>query len=346
MTVTIRPLDFDLPRSRWASTPPERRGIRRDEVRLMVADRAEETITEGQFCDLPRWLRPGDAVVVNTSRTIPAAVDAHNGQGDEVRVHFSAPADQARWSVELRTPDGNGSKPGPDLEPQTLHLPGGAALELLSRQTRSPRLWLASPTGFGDVYQYLAAYGSPIRYASTGWWPLSDYQTIFATHPGSAEMPSAGRPFTTELVTRLVAGGVVMLPIVLHTGVSSFEEGEVPGDERYVVPAATARIVNTIRKNGGRIIAVGTTVVRALETVTDATGKLHPGYGVTDVLVTPERPPMTVDGLVTGWHEPRSSHMRLLEAVAGRKLLERCYTKALAAGYRWHEFGDSLLIVR
>jgi S-adenosylmethionine:tRNA ribosyltransferase-isomerase len=346
MTVAVQPLDFELPVTRWAATPPERSGMRRDEVRLMVADGTTATIDEGRFWDLPKWLRGGDAVVVNTSRTVPAAVDARTATGEKIRIHFAAPSDAGLWSVELRTPNGNGSTPGPDLHPQTIHLDGGAVIELLTRHPRSPRLWVASVSAVGDVDQYLAAHGSPIRYVSTGKWPLTDYQTVFATEPGSAEMPSAGRPFTTDLVTRLVAAGVVVLPIVLHTGVSSFEEGEVPGDERFDVPTATARIANTIRDGGGRIIAVGTTVVRALESVADGDGMLHPGKGVTDLLVTSERPPTTIDGLVTGWHEPRSSHLRLLEAVAGRDLLQKCYQTALDNGYRWHEFGDSLLILR
>ncbi|MGA9596622.1 MAG: S-adenosylmethionine:tRNA ribosyltransferase-isomerase [Acidimicrobiia bacterium] len=346
MTVVARPLDFVLPAERWAAAPPERRGIRRDEVRLMVADRNAATISQGRFLDLPDWLRPGDAVVVNTSRTIPAAVDARTAEGAGLRVHFAAPVDGGLWSVELRTNNGNGSTPGPDLDPQLVHLEGGAVIELVTHHPRSSLLWIASVSGTDDVARYLAVHGGPIRYASTGNWPLSDYRTVFATEPGSAEMPSAGRPFTTELVTRLITGGVAVLPIVLHTGLSSFEEGEIPGDERFEVPAATARIGNALRDGGGRIIAIGTTVVRALETVADTSGNLHPGKGVTNLLVTPDRPPATIDGLVTGWHEPRSSHLRLLEAVAGRELLERCYTRALDDGYRWHEFGDSLLILR
>ena len=152
-------------------------------------------------------------------------------------------------------------------------------------------------------------------------------------------MPSAGRPFTPELVVRLASLGVVVLPVLLHTGVSSFEDHEVPGDERFRVPATTARVANTLREAGGRVVAVGTTVVRALETVAEPDGTLHPGEGLTDLLVTPERGVHAVDGLLTGWHESRSSHLKLLEAVAGRELLQRCYDEALQSGYLWHEFG-------
>jgi S-adenosylmethionine:tRNA ribosyltransferase-isomerase len=198
--------------------------------------------------------------------------------------------------------------------------------------------------GAGDPSSYLVAHGQPIRYTPGRRWPMSDYQTLFAAEPGSAEMPSAGRPFTTRLVTRLVTAGVAVLPIVLHAGVSSYEEGEAPGAERFRVPEPTARLANAARAGGGRLVAVGTTVVRALESVVDAAGTLHPDEGVTDLVITPERGVRAVDALVTGWHEPRSSHLRMLEAIAGRALLERSYAEAVDHGYLWHEFGDSLLV--
>ena len=137
---------------------------------------------------------------------------------------------------------------------------------------------------------YLADHGHPIRYGYVPReWPLDAYQTVFATEPGSAEMPSAGRPFTPELITRLVAAGVQIAPIVLHTGVSSLERHEAPYPERYAVPETTARLVNATRWWGGRVIAVGTTVVRALETVADEAGAIAAGEGWTRLVVTPER---------------------------------------------------------
>jgi S-adenosylmethionine:tRNA ribosyltransferase-isomerase len=158
-------------------------------------------------------------------------------------------------------------------------------------------------------------------------------------------MPSAARPFTTRLVTTLVAHGVWMAPLLLHTGVSSQQAHELPYPEYYRVPAATADLVNHTRARGGRVIAVGTTVVRALETVADERGRVYPDEGWTETVVTPERGIRSVDGLITGWHEPAATHLALLEAIAGRSLLERCYAEALAQGYRWHEFGDSNLIL-
>jgi S-adenosylmethionine:tRNA ribosyltransferase-isomerase len=177
-------------------------------------------------------------------------------------------------------------------------------------------------------------------------WPLSAYQTAFALDPGSAEMPSAGRPFTPELVARLVAGGVLVAPVTLHTGVSSPERHEPPYPEAYRVPEATARAVEAARGWGGRVIAVGTTVVRALESVAAADGSMTAGEGWTGLVVTPERGVHAVDGLITGWHEPQASHLLMLEAIAGRELLDASYRAAIEAGYLWHEFGDSHLIVR
>jgi S-adenosylmethionine:tRNA ribosyltransferase-isomerase len=158
-------------------------------------------------------------------------------------------------------------------------------------------------------------------------------------------MPSAGRPFTAELVTELVAGGILVAPVILHTGVSSPERGERPYPERFRVPGATARLVNAVRGWNGRVIAVGTTVVRALETVVAGDGTVSEGQGWTSLVVTTERGLRAIDGLLTGWHEGESSHFELLEAAAGAELLERSYRAALEHGYRWHEFGDLHLIL-
>jgi S-adenosylmethionine:tRNA ribosyltransferase-isomerase len=220
-------------------------------------------------------------------------------------------------------------------------------VHLLTRFADSERLWLAKLELDGAVIPYAYAHGRPIRYRHVGRdWPLSSYETIFAREPGSAEMPSASRPFTNRIVTDLVTRGVLVTPLVLHTGVSSLEGGEQPYPERYRVPSTTAATINATRRRGGRVVAVGTTVVRALATVTDDRATVHPGEGWTDVVVTPERPVASVDGLVTGWHEPESSHLMMLEAFATADTLRRAYEAALERGYLWHEFGDSHLILR
>jgi S-adenosylmethionine:tRNA ribosyltransferase-isomerase len=339
-------LAFELPARLEAHEPPEARGLRRDQVRLLVASRHDGSIVHARFSELPSFLEPGDLVVVNTSGTLPAALPARREDGTELELHLSTPAPRLTgnyWIVELRL-DGS---PFPDARPdERLALPAGGRAKILAPYARGNRLWLARLDLPEPVERYLAEQGHPIRYGYVpGTWPLPAYQNVYAVEPGSAEMPSAGRPFTAELVTRLVAGGILVAPLTLHTGVSSAERQEPPYAERYRVPVETARLVNAVHGWGSRVVAVGTTVVRALETVAEPDGTVSPGEGWTDVIVTPERGLWTVDGLLSGWHEPAASHLQVLRAAAGSELLERSYEEALARGYLWHEFGDSQLIL-
>ena len=337
-------LAFDLPRALEASSPPEARGLARDDVRLLVAERAGGQITHAQFRDLPDFLRAGDLLVVNTSATLPAALPAVGSDGAELTLHVATQAPHLPgdrwWVVELRD---SPRRPRPG---ERIAVGGRASFELAAPYAGGSRLWLARFDGDRALARHLAEHGRPIRYSYVAQrWPLADYQTAFALEPGSAEMPSAGRPFTPALVTRLVALGVLVAPITLHTGVSTPERHEPPYPERFVVPAASARLVEHVHSDGGRVIAVGTTVVRALESAAAPDGAVTPADGWTGLVVTPERGLFAVDGLITGWHEPQASHLQLLEAVAGVDLLRRSYDAALAAGYLWHEFGDSHLIV-
>lgn len=346
MTSLARAIEFELPASSVETLPAERRGSGRDDVRLMVTHRSSGATEHLRFPDIVDRFRPGDVLVVNTSGTIPAAVDGWTTEGTRVKAHFASPFPGGLWSVEIRGFDENGATtPGPDWDPQTLRLTGGARLRLLTRNNASTRTWVAEVEDVSDVLGYLQEHGEPIRYAAGPPLPLADYQTIFASEAGSAEMPSAGRPFTTDLVTRLISRGVTVVPVTLHTGVSSYEVGELPGEERYRVPTQTAAVINALRASGGRVIATGTTVVRALETVVDERGGVHPGHGITDKVVTATSGLRVVDGLITGWHEPRSSHLTMLEAFLDRGHLDRVYREALTTGYLWHEFGDLLLII-
>ncbi|MDQ3953684.1 MAG: S-adenosylmethionine:tRNA ribosyltransferase-isomerase [Actinomycetota bacterium] len=343
MTTAVAPVrtSFSIPPELHATEPPEVSGRTRDDVRLLVA--RSGSLEHARFRDLPEHLRPGDLLVVNVSATIAAAVDGIEPGGAPVTVHFSAPRADDRWVVELRAPSGGrrGGAPG-----VTVTLPGGARADVLAAHGDAGRLWVARVTGAESVEDYLARYGRPIAYDYVGKrWPLSAYQTVFARIPGSVEMPSAARPFTDRLVTELVTRGIALAPVVLHCGVSSLEAGEAPEEERYEVPAATARLVNATRRGGGRVVAVGTTATRALETVARRDGTVRAGRGVTDLMLHETRPPRVVDGLVTGWHPPGASHLSLLEAVAGPVLVREAYQDALAHGYLWHEFGDSCLLL-
>jgi S-adenosylmethionine:tRNA ribosyltransferase-isomerase len=344
---------FELPERLEAHEPPEARGLARDEVRLLAAWRSDGGIAHRRFRDLPELLAPGDLLVVNTSATLPAAVPARRPGGEPVELRFATVAPDRPgddwWVVELRTADGAAPHRGA-AGGERLAVEGGAHAELVAPYARSMRLWLARvelPAGAGPLTAYLDRHGRPIRYGYVPRiWPLQAYQTAFSRHPGSAEMPSAARPFTPALVARLMRGGIQVAPVTLHTGVSSPERDEPPYPEAYSVPPGTARAVNAARSRHGRVIAVGTTVVRALETVARDDGTVHPGAGWTSTVVTPESGVRAVDGLITGWHEPRASHLQLLEAVAGPDLLEASYRAALERGYLWHEFGDSHLILR
>jgi S-adenosylmethionine:tRNA ribosyltransferase-isomerase len=340
-------LAFDLPAALEASEPPEARGLTRDAVRMLVAHRSTAELVHSTFALLPRFLDPGDLVVVNTSGTLPAAVDGLAPDGTRLVLHLSTRLDDGRWVVEPRRVDGRSTARWSGRRPPAVIAVGeGAAVRLEHPYAGSDRLWVARLELPQPVLRWLAVHGRPIRYGYVDRpWPVTAYQNVYATEPGSAEMPSAGRPFTPEVVTRLVARGVGVTPLVLHTGVASLEADELPYPERVLVPPSTAQRVNAARAAGGRVVAVGTTVVRALESAAGDDGVVHPFDGWTDLVVTPERGVRAVDGLLTGWHEPEASHLLMLEAIAGRELLERSYEASLAEGYLWHEFGDVHLVL-
>ena len=333
---------FVLPRTAEATAPPEARGLTRDGVRLLVA--RPDGVTSRRFRDLPDLLCPGDLVVVNTSATLPAAVDGRL-HGRTRPVHVSGVLDDGSWAVEVRLPDAS----GPDLDVRAgdrVLLPDGLVLHVVrpwpDPSARRSRLWRAELSPEVAAGGYLAAHGRPVAYAYlSGRYPLRDYQTVFADEPGSAEMASAGRPFTAELVLRLAVRGVAVAPVVLHAGVSSPELHEAPLPERVRVPASTAVLVEATRAAGGRVVAVGTTVARALETAAAPDGTVRATSGWTDLVLGPDRPARVVTGLVSGLHAPEASHLLLLEAVAGTDLVRQAYDAALAGGYLWHEFGDS-----
>jgi S-adenosylmethionine:tRNA ribosyltransferase-isomerase len=310
---------------------------------MLVARRSTASLTYARVRDLPEFLVTGDILVINTSATLPAALPARLGDR-AVKLHLSTQLDDETWVVELR---GDNLEPfGPPPVGVRLELPDGGSADLIAAYRNSGRLAVARLSVAEPVETYVRRHGAPIRYphAQTG-HPLDTYQTVFAREPGSAEMPSAARPFTHELVTELVTCGVLLAPITLHTGVSSLELGEQPYPERFRVPWTTAQLLNARFAWGGRAIAVGTTVVRAIESAATPNGLVSPAEGWTDRIITRDRPLRAIDGLLTGWHDPASSHLELLEAATGGELLERSYAAARARGFVFHEFGDAHLIL-
>ncbi|NGO47096.1 S-adenosylmethionine:tRNA ribosyltransferase-isomerase [Streptomyces ureilyticus] len=358
-----------IPEELLARVPVEQRGLGgdRDGVRLLVSCGAQE-VSHHAFVELPGLLRAGDLLIVNTSSTLAAAVDGRLGHA-RVVVHFSTLGEDGRWAVELRDPDGRGTTRARAGGPAgtEVRLPGDVRLVLEEPlTTRSPRLWWARVSE-PDVPGLLRRHGRPIRYSYTEQdQPLSVYQTVFALPSadgvGSAEMPSAARPFTPRLVAELVSRGVQFAPVTLHTGVASAEAHEPPYPERFAVPEASARLINAAkakqirrealpwkggggRREGGRVIAVGTTAVRAVESAVGPDGVVRAAEGWTDLVVTPERGVQVVDGLLTGLHEPEASHLLMLEAIAGPAAIRRSYDEALRGRYLWHEFGDMHLVL-
>jgi S-adenosylmethionine:tRNA ribosyltransferase-isomerase len=366
-------LDFDLPQKLEASEPPEARGFERDEVRLLVSYKSDARVFHARFRDLGDFLKSGDVLVINTSGTMNAALEAEREDGTKLELHLSTRLPADLWTVEVRLPKGSATEPLHSARAgETLNLPGRATATLhvpYPRDARGSRLWISTLDLQEPVEEYVDQHGFPIRYGYVkGSWPLSYYQTVYANETGSAEMPSAGRAFTPELITNLVARGVQVAPLILHTGVASLEEDEPPYEEFYRVPSETTRLVNAAHAADRRVVAVGTTVVRALETITDEDGIAHPGEGWTSLVVTPELGIRSVDAMLTGLHEPRSTHLAMLQALvenkhsralssraeaaskrcsalAGEKHLKAAYAEALREGYLWHEFGDLHLIL-
>jgi S-adenosylmethionine:tRNA ribosyltransferase-isomerase len=377
---------FTLPPALEAAEPPEARGLRRDQVRLLLIPRDGGPVAHHRFNELPWLLDPGDLVVVNTSRTLPASLLGHTVDGVPVEIRLvtydqgeggedGGPGGGRRWAaLPLGVPaDGSdpalvptdARPPAPELQPgDRITFAGSAGLPptasprssarsagvltatVLGRHAEAPPLvWLAFDRDGPRLLEALHRAGRPVRYAYVPRpWALHHYQTLFAATPGSVEMASAGRPFTVQTLRALHRRGIGLATISLHAGLSTYGDREVDATfvpaERYQVPVATAAAIGRAHTAGGRVIAVGTTVVRALET----TGG-QAGVGVTRLRITPTHRLQVVDGLLTGLHEPEASHLDLVSAFISPKLVRRAYDQALAAGYLWHEFGDVCLIV-
>lgn len=323
----MNPYTFELPAELEAREPAELRGTGRDDVRLMVTRRADDSVVHAHFRQLPRFLEAGDLLVLNTTATLPAAVE---------QLHISTQLPGGLAIVEPRTRDVS----------SIIQLPGDVTATLLAPYRDSTRLWIARLEGLTDLRAYLARYGRPITYSYIDRaFPIDAYQTVYADAPGSAEMPSAGRAFTRQMLVCLRRKGVRLAKLVLHTGVASLEAHERPHEELYEVPARTADEARRAKERGGRIVAVGTSVVRALESSVDRAGRVIASRGWTDLVITPDREMRVVDALLTGLHEPRATHLAMLEALAGREHVRKAYAAALEAKYLWHEFGDLHLLV-
>jgi len=336
-------LVFERPERVFAHEPPEIHGRSRDDIRLLVT--GPDGHHHARFEDLATFLRRGDLLVVNESAAIPASLPAEGRLGS-ILLNLCTRFRSDLWIAEPRWAAG---KPGPlPIEPAEELRIGAATVRLLSPYPGIPRLWFALADRPFD--SMITERGGPIHYGYTEAWPMDVYQTLFSRVPGSAEMPSAARPITPRIREALEKAGIRIAPILLHTGVSSLEiesetvEGQALYPEPFAVSPETADAVNRTHANGGQVIAVGTTVVRALESAWTPEG-LRPRTGFTRLFVNLDRGIHAIDGLLTGFHDPVTSHLALLAAFLGMEGVREAYAEAVRAGYLWHEFGDSHLVI-
>ncbi len=346
------PFTFTLPPELVAKEPPERRGLSRDHVRLLVIDRATNEVTHTRFDHLGEYLRAGDLLVFNTSRTLPASLKGCEATGEpciELRLAEHLPDDS--WLALLICQQGDPFSCGL-RQGMSISFAEGLTGIVLARDENIPRLWKIRFSKQGsELVDLLFRLGNPIRYEYVSApWNLDYYQTVYAREPGSSEMPSAGRAFTWRLLFDLTRRGIMTAYLVLHTGLSSYMDDELDAqhpasEEEYFISETAAGKINRQRQEGGRVIAVGTTVVRALESVADEKGLITAGHGYTRLRVTEEHKLKAVDGLLTGLHEPEASHLDLLTAFLPPEQIQSAYGEAVAQGYLWHEFGDLNLIL-
>ena len=353
-TVVAAPFTFTLPEELSAKEPPERRGLARDQVRLLVLDRATGKAIHARFDRLGEFLQPGDLLVFNSSRTLPASLQGCGALGGpcvEARLAEHLPDDS--WLALLRCrqgdPFGSGLRVG-----LTIEFCSGLAGVVEARDERIPRLWKLRFFKNGpELIDLIYRVGQPIRYEYVSKpWALDYYQTVYAKEPGSAEMPSAGRAFTWKLLFGLKRAGIDTAYLVLHAGLSSYLDEALDrqypaSEEEYFISEPTAEKVRRTRQRGGRVIAVGTTVVRALEAAALGTGgtRVEAGHRYTRLRITATHSLGVVDGLLTGLHEPEASHLELLSAFLPAEQLRAAYEEAVRLRYLWHEFGDLNLIL-
>jgi S-adenosylmethionine:tRNA ribosyltransferase-isomerase len=333
------------------------RGAPLDE-RLLVIDPASDAFSDARVRDLGRYLRADDVVVVNDAATLPSSLGAQIGGHAAVEVRLLAERSRGVWSAVLfgegdwrtrtedrppppRVAEGTFVRFGPDLTATVT-----AVSELSPRlvdlrfHEEAERLWAS-----------LYARGRPVQYAHLA-RPLALWhvQTAYAARPWASEMPSAGRPLTWDLLLEVKRRGVDVVALTHAAGLSATGDpaldAALPLGERFDVPQATVDAVERTKRRGGRVVAIGTTVVRALEGSARARRVLSAGSGETDLRLDAGEPLLVVDGLFTGLHDTSASHFRLVQAFAGRALVERAYAHAERAGYLNHEFGDSSLILR
>ena len=345
-------IDFSLPQNLSAREPPERRrGRRRDAVRLLVISRRTGDVTHSCFERLCDFLVPGDLLVFNASRTLPALLSGwRDSDKAKVEVRLASHLSDNSWLALIRS----GPENCPVLEERNsvISFEFGLNARLESPHREIPGMWKVRFSASGaELIDLIYRLGEPVRYQYVSKpWELNYYQTIYARDPGSAEMPSAGRAFTWKMLLQLRKMGIETAFITLHTSLSSYLDDELDRRhptiaEEYSIGTQTALKIGAASCAGKRIIAVGTTVVRALESAAQADGIVRAGHRYSGLMITPDYLLRVTDGILTGLHEPTASHLELLSAFISPMFLNEAYIGAVQLRYFWHEFGDLNLII-
>ena len=340
--VDLADFDYDLPEAAIAQAPPSSR----EAARLLAIERAGDGLADRAIADLPSLLRAGDCLVVNDSRVIPARVLAEDVEGRPVELLFVEAVTDAAWRAMVRP--GRRCRPGAHLRAGAARLRVAAdepdGMRLIVREN-GPIAALLDTAGLPPLPPYIARHAKP---APEDW---ERYQTVYARAPGSVAAPTAGLHFSDALLARVRAAGVEVHAITLHVGPATFRpiktetiEAHTLPAERAVVSPAAADALNAARAEGRRIVAVGTTVTRTLESAAGEDGRIAPLDGAASVYIRPGHRFRAVDALLTNFHLPRSSLLVLVAAFAGRERILRAYRHALAAGYRFYSYGDATLI--
>lgn len=342
--MAIKALDFYLPDELNATHPPEKRGLRRDHVRMMVLNRTTGDIRHDRFNHLMNYLEPGDLVILNNSRTIPAVLNGKwlrrlEQMAPQVEVRLARRLNEDIWealivAAHVQTGD-------------TLQFSRDLSATIIEKNGHSPLKTIQFSKKGTDLFNIIYNLGEPIRYEYIHHpWALDYYQTVFASHPGSVEMPSAGRAFSWELLFMLTQKGVQFDYIQLHTGLSyllddELEQSPEENHEEYHISENTMENILKTKAAGKRVIAAGTTVVRALESA----AQNNTLSGMTNLYIHRQYPLKIADGIITGFHEPKASHLDMLSAFVSEQHLQNAYDEAIQSRYLWHEFGDMNLIV-
>ena len=341
-------IEFVLPSELEAHEPPELRGLRRDQVRLLVLPRsADQPPVHTRFAEIGNYLRSGDLLVVNNSRTLPALLEARDETGAPVEVRLAQRRASDRWDALILNGRTHIGRSGMRLD-----FGQNLTAQVIAPNPDLPFLWQVQfDICCAELLNLIYRIGIPIRYSYiAGALPLDLYQTVYAAAPGSVEMVSAGRPFSWELLLNLERQGLRLATISLHTGISSTRDDAIDAthpnyEEEYDLPEATVQAIHDCHQRRGRVVAVGTTVVRTLESVAAQNDGLAAAHGWTRLHIAAGHQLRVVDGLLTGLHEPQSSHLDLLSAFIEPQRLKAVYLQAIEKGYLWHEFGDMNLIV-